>query len=47
MINNLFNERYESNAWVYSYFYEGERGKIDGYYPQAGTHFMFGIDFKF
>jgi iron complex outermembrane receptor protein len=47
MANNLFNHTYESNAWVYSYLYEGERGKIDGYYPQAGAHFMFGIDFKF
>lgn len=47
MANNLFNHTYESNAWVYSYVWEGERGKIDGYYPQAGAHFMFGIDFKF
>ncbi len=47
MVNNLFNEVYESNAWVYSYIYEGNRSKMDGYYPQAGTHFMFGIDFKF
>ncbi len=47
MVNNLFNEVYESNAWVYSYIYNGERSKMDGYYPQAGTHFMFGIDFRF
>jgi iron complex outermembrane receptor protein len=47
MINNLFNEKYESNAWVYSYISEGERTKMDGYFPQAGTHFMFGVDFKF
>lgn len=47
MVNNLFNEKYESNAWVYSYIFEGERTKMDGYFPQAGTHFMFGIDFKF
>ena len=47
MVNNLFNEKYESNAWVYSYIYEGERNKMDGYFPQAGTHFMFGIDFYF
>ncbi len=47
MVNNLFNEVYESNAWVYSYIYEGNRSKMDGYYPQAGTHFMFGVDFKF
>ncbi len=47
MVNNLFNEKYESNAWVYSYIYGGERYKMDGYFPQAGTHFMFGVDFKF
>jgi iron complex outermembrane receptor protein len=47
MVNNLFNAKYESNAWVYSYMYEGERAKMDGYFPQAGTHFMFGVDFKF
>jgi iron complex outermembrane recepter protein len=46
-VNNLFNEEYESNAWVYSYIYEGERYKMDGYFPQAGTNFMFGVDFKF
>ncbi len=46
MVNNLFNEKYESNAWVYSYISEGKRTKIDGYFPQAGTHLMFGIDFK-
>lgn len=47
MVNNLFNEKYESNAWVYSYIYEGTRYKMDGYYPQAGTNFIVGIDFKF
>ncbi len=47
MISNLLNEKYESNAWVYSYIYEGTRYKMDGYFPQAGTNFMFGIDFKF
>ncbi len=47
MVNNLFNEQYESNAWVYSYIYEGNRYKMDGYFPQAGTNFMIGIDFRF
>ncbi len=46
-VNNLFNEKYESNAWVYSYILGGERYKMDGYFPQAGTHFMIGVDFKF
>lgn len=47
MVNNLFNEKYESNAWVYSYIYEGSRYKMDGYFPQAGTNFIVGVDFKF
>ena len=42
---NILNERYESNAWVYSYFYEGNRNEMLGYYPQAGRHFMMGIIF--
>ncbi len=40
---NVFNEKYESNAWVYSYFYEGSRNEMLGYYPQAGRHFMMGL----
>lgn len=47
MVNNLFDEAYESNAWVYSYYTGGTRYKMDGYFPQAGTHFFAGIDFKF
>ncbi len=47
LVNNLFNEMYESNAWVYSYILGGERYEMDGYFPQAGTHFMAGVDFKF
>ncbi len=46
LINNLFNTKYESNAWVYSYLYEGKRYKMDGYFPQAGIHFLFGINLK-
>ncbi len=47
MVNNLFDAEYESNAWVYSYQLGGDRYKMDGYFPQAGTHFFVGIDFKF
>ena len=47
MVNNLFDTEYESNAWVYSYYYGGARYKMDGYFPQAGTNFFAGIDFKF
>lgn len=47
LVNNLFDTRYESNAWVYSYLYDGQRWKMDGYFPQAGRNFMLGLDFKF
>lgn len=45
-VNNLLNHQYETNAWVYSYYYEGQRNKIDGYFPQAGVNFMGGIRVK-
>jgi len=47
MVNNLLDTEYENNAWVYSYHYEGSRYAMDGYFPQAGIHFLAGIDIKF
>ncbi|MCX6237875.1 MAG: TonB-dependent receptor [Bacteroidia bacterium] len=47
LVNNIFNEQYESNAWVYSYFYEGKRNKMDGYFPQAGTNFILSVSVGF
>ncbi len=47
MINNIFNEKYESNAWVYRYSYENTMQKLDGYYPQAGINLMAGVSVKF
>jgi iron complex outermembrane recepter protein len=47
LVSNLFNEVYESNAWVYSYIYGGTRYKMDGYFPQAGTNVLVGVDIKF
>ena len=41
--NNFLNAQYETNAWVYSYYYEGQRGRMDGYFPQAGINFMAGM----
>ena len=46
MINNLLNKNYISNAWVYRYYYSGAYGKEDGMFPQAGIHFMVGIQVK-
>ncbi len=46
-INNLFNEKYESNGWVYSYYSEGSRQKEDGYFPQAGISYLLGMSIEF
>ncbi len=41
---NLLNEEYETNAWVYKYYYGGRYYTSDGYFPQAGIHFMGGVE---
>jgi iron complex outermembrane receptor protein len=46
-ISNLFNVQYETNAWIYTYYYEGVEAALDGFFPQAGTHIMVGIRLKF
>ena len=47
MINNILNEAYETNAWVYRYYYNNMHYTMDGYFPQAGTNLMAGISVKF
>lgn len=47
LVNNVFNEEYETNAWVYRYYSEGTDYVYDGYYPQAGTNFLAGITLRF
>jgi iron complex outermembrane recepter protein len=47
LINNLFNKKYETNAWVYKYIEGGSLHMMDGYFPQAGTNIMFKIGLKF
>ena len=46
-LNNIFNEQYETNAWVYRYVWEGAESELNGYFPQAGFHFTAGINLKF
>tara|TARA_R110001583_G_scaffold11547_2_gene51969 strand:+ start:17237 stop:19708 length:2472 start_codon:yes stop_codon:yes gene_type:complete len=47
LVNNLFDAKYESNAWVYSYITGGDRFAMDGYFPQAGINFMAGFSLTF
>ncbi|MBN2662559.1 MAG: TonB-dependent receptor [Bacteroidales bacterium] len=46
-LSNVFDQEYESNAWVYSYYYNGNRASLDGYFPQAGRNFMLNLTLKF
>lgn len=46
MVNNIFNEEYESNAWVWNYYLDGKRYADFGYFPQAGINFLFGLNLK-
>ncbi len=54
LVNNLFNEQYESNAWVYSYYQQPnasdsytDRYADYGYFPQAGTNVLVNLCVKF
>ncbi|MCK5683843.1 TonB-dependent receptor, partial [bacterium] len=47
LLNNVFNEEYETDAWVYRYYLNGDYYNMDGYFPQAGIHFIGGITLKF
>jgi iron complex outermembrane receptor protein len=47
MVANLFNVAYETNAWVYRYYLNGTEDRMDGFYPQAGTHLIAGIRVRF
>jgi iron complex outermembrane receptor protein len=47
VVQNLFNHRYESNAWVYRYVYEGMISELNGYYPQAGRTAVIYCTFSF
>lgn len=47
MLNNLFNAKYETNAWVYRYIYDDQHYAMDGYYPQAGRYGMISATIRF
>jgi iron complex outermembrane recepter protein len=47
MVNNIFNQEYETDGWVYRYFYENAYYNMDGYFPQAGINLMGGVVLNF
>ncbi len=46
MFSNLFNRRYETNAWIYRYNYANQAYDVNGYFPQALINYMVGITLK-
>jgi len=47
LINNLFNIKYESNAWISSYLFNNQYISEISYYPQAGRNFLVNIRISF
>jgi iron complex outermembrane receptor protein len=46
-VNNIFNTKYESNAWVWRAQVGNKEEYEDGYFPQAGINFLGGVKLRF
>ena len=46
-VNNIFNEKYESNGYTFGYFSGGRRTTENFYFPQAGTNVMLRMNVRF
>ena len=47
LVNNLFDKKYVSNGYTYSYIYGGETVSEKYFYPQSGRNFLGGLNLKF
>lgn len=47
MVNNVLDERYESNGYTYGYISGDEEQFFNYYYPQAGRNFLLQLSFHF
>ena len=43
LVNNLLNQKYETNGYTFGYVYGGERVTENFYFPQAGRNFLVGL----
>lgn len=46
-VNNVFSNKYETNAWVYRYFSGGAEHEMNGYFPQAPVNYLAGFHIRF
>jgi len=52
LVNNLFNEQYESNGWLWSCYYRQADGNLEpytekSYFPQAGINVITNVSLRF
>lgn len=47
LVNNIFNDKYESNGYTYSSIYPWGKTTENFYFPQAGTNFLLSLNLKF
>ncbi|MCF2496141.1 TonB-dependent receptor [Dyadobacter chenhuakuii] len=47
LVNNVLEEKYESNGYTYGYFAGGALTQENFYFPQAGRNFLVGVNFRF
>jgi iron complex outermembrane receptor protein len=47
LVNNILNERYESNGYTWGYIGGGATERQNYYFPQASTNLMFMVALKF
>jgi iron complex outermembrane receptor protein len=47
LVNNVLNEKYESNGYTYGYIDGGALTQENFYFPQAGRNFLIGVNFRF
>lgn len=45
-VNNIFNKKYQSNGYTYSYIYGGSLTTQNYYFPQAGTNWLLGLNIR-
>jgi len=46
-LNNVWNKKYESNGYTYSYIYDQSLVKENFYFPMAGRNLMLAVNVKF
>ncbi|MGX5855670.1 TonB-dependent receptor [Dyadobacter jiangsuensis] len=47
LVNNILDEKYESNGYTYGYIAGGALTQENFYFPQAGRNFLIGVNFRF